>query len=592
MKYQTPEILYFSLKQDHLNEFWSYIEENGCKYFMHSIFKRAKCEMEFKNAADLSIFLKHYESNLLALHVIIDYSSIKSPIQIGYIRDMVVEFPEVQFLFDKHYCPDRSSLDFLFPEDKLKNMTANFPEERLNWQGIKNMIETSLFEVHINDQQSNEDPGILFSRIVNGMDNTFDAANLRYAIKYWKYLYLKVHHCRNFKLVQESRVNNLAICIEEETRQNIFTSYALYANGFRVFPITTRQELEFINKNEFSLPHTNYSVNSTDQISPSGTVIVRDFDLQFEDEDQISIDKIRGYRLCQDTDMKSGSAFSEKHTLEYYHKGWNDLTEKYEGVVNDYWARIGTGRFPIYFITKGPKNSKVVHPDKMKSVTFTEAENPEDSKIILPGFEKPICGLYDPFWALDEVKMVYDATRYKEAKPDYEIQTSRKDHDHSTPLDLYDLANSMIKRAEKYYNEGMYILSALVSNEALEFLNGFHHRLTVKAYYIHAISENAIAMDIVGGNEEYLAKDTQDRVNRIKEDMDRIFFQYDAKNKRYVLNQIYSTCREFCKVHKHFYSEEIFISAIGHLLEGYSIPRLLKKIIRWYNKSKIRNEKE
>lgn len=588
MKYQTPEILYFSLNQDHVNEFWSYIEDNGCKYFKHSIFNRVKCEIEFKNAADLSIFLKQYESNLLALHVIIDYSSIKSPTQVSYIRDMVVEFPEVQFLFDKHYCLTLSSLDFLFPEKKLHNMTVKFPEERANWQEIKNKIETSLFEVNINDNEDDEDPSLLFSRIVNGMDNTFDAANLRYAIKYWKYLDLKVHHCRNFKLVQESRVNNLAICIEEEARQNIFTSYTLYANGFRVFPITTRQELEFINKNKFALPESNYCEKNNEPIAPSGTVIIRDFDLQFEDEDQTSIDKIRGYRLCTKEDMDSSSTFSSNHNLMYYHIGWNDLTKEYEGKENEYWVRLTAGKYPVYFITKGPKNSKVVHPDNEKSVTFTQAGNQEDSKIILPGFEKPVCGLYDPFWALREVKLVYEATRYEESRTDYEIQTSRKDHDHSTPLNIYDLANSMIKRAEKYYSEGMYILSALVSSEALEFLNGFHHRLTVKAYYIHAISENAIAMDIVGGNEEYLAKDTQDRVDRIKEDLDRIFFQYDEKNKRYVLNQIYSTCREFCKEHKHFYSEEIFISAIGHLLEGYSIPRLFKKIFRRNNQKQYK----
>lgn len=581
-----PTLLYFSLhksQKKHSDQFWRWINREGIKYAEHSIFTPAEAPKEFNHAADLSLYLNQYEGNLQSLHIIIDFGSITKN-QASYIRDAIVEFPETQFLFDKHYCHKTSALDFLFPEDELKE------DQIKQWKGILDEINTDLFEIDYNKPGNTQNPSVLFSQVINGFDNTFDASNLRYAIKYWKYLILKVGK-RNYQKLQESRSKHIAICVEEEVRQNIFTSYALYTNGFRVFPITTRRELEICNQNLFEIvPHDIHS-------SKLNGIVIRDYDLQFEDEDGAKIDAIRGYRYCEQDEIKEGSSFkeNEKKFFKDYHIGWNYLMVKYHRNPNRYWSNIAI-RLPLYFITKGPNPtiSEVVHPSKCSNVEFEEADceitNKQGkkeiqtikTKIKLPGFEKPVCGLYTPFFAITEIKKRYDATRYQikeDGEKIYAIRTSRKDHDHSTPLDIYDLANRMIRRAEKYYESKLYILAALVAGEALEVLNGFHHRLTVKAYYIQAIAENAIAMDVVGGNEEYLAKDTRQRVEKINEDIDRIFFKYDEKNKTYVLNQIYSTCREFCKEHKHFESEEIFISALGHLLEGYTIPKLIKILL-------------
>ena len=138
----------------------------------------------------------------------------------------------------------------------------------------------------------------------------------------------------------------------------------------------------------------------------------------------------------------------------------------------------------------------------------------------------------------------------------------------------------MIRRAEIYYNNRRFLLAALVSGEAMEILNGFHHRLMIKAYYLQAIAENAISMDVVGANEKYLAKDAQFRVEKIKEDVERFYYGYEETSSRNVLNHIFSTCRQFCKEHEHFESEEVFLSAMGHLLEGLPITKLLKRILK------------
>lgn len=572
MKHRTPKVLYFSLVPSRITSFWKWVIGEGCQYCKNAVFSRAEAPKRFTHAADLPVFLNQYDGNLQSLHVIIDYESIKGIDNADIIRDTIIEFPEVQFLFDKHYAGQQQLSLFLFPEKELIKYIRSYPKEeqeklKLIWKDIANRIDYFLIELFLNNPDDSLDSSVVFSRIINGYDNTFDASNLRYAIKYRKYLHLKVHHNRNFKNTQDSRFRKLAICIEEESRQNICNSYSLYANGFRVLPITTRQELESVNSGEFKLPSD----------SKNG-IIIRDFDLQFEDEDQSPVDAIRGFRFCEANELKKDSVFAKtvREHLSEYHEGWNDLTNTYHKKNNTFWGNLVQYGFPLYFITKGPKHSDIVHPQKGSKVEIINNRK----KLLLPGFSKPVCGLYSPFQCLPEVKAAYDDTRYSISDSEYEITTSRKEHDHSTPLDVYDMANNMIRRAEAYYNNGRYLLAALVAGEALEFLNGFHHRLMIKAYYIQAISENAISMDVVGGNEKYLAKDAQFRVEKIIEDVNRFYYGYEEKSSRNVLNQIFSTCRQFCKEHEHFESEEIFLSAMGHLLEGLSLYTLSKRLFK------------
>ena len=581
MKHRSPKILYFSLIPSRISSFWEWVNDGGFQYGKNSIFTKVEAPKNFIHPADLPVYLNQYEGNLQSLHIIIDYESIYTKDiedSAEIIRDTVIEFPEVQFLFDKHYADILSVSDFLFPDKELTKYIRSYPKEeqkelRELWNNIAQCVDYSIIELLLNNPEDDCEPSVVFSRIINGYDNTFDASNLRYAIKYRKCMHLKVQHSRNFQKIQDSRYKKLAICIEEESRQNVFNSYALYANGFRVLPISTRQELEEVNSGKIKLP-----TNSKDGI------IIRDFDLQFEDEDQSPVDAIRGFRYCEAADLESGSPFEKqigKKNVENYSVGWNILTEQYNGESNVYWKKLLLKGFPLFFITKGPKHSEVIHPQKSSSVEVSK----KTKKLLLPGFAKPVCGLYSPFRGLPEVSGTYDDTRYLAHDSHYEIKTSRKEHDHSTPLDVYDMANNMIRRAESYYKENRYLLAALVAGEALEFLNGFHHRLMIKAYYVQAIAENAISMDVVGANEKYLAKDAQFRVEKIKEDVKRFYYGYEEKSSRNVLNQIFSTCRQFCKDHEHFESEEVFLSAIGHLLEGVTIKSLMSRIKRIFEKN-------
>lgn len=578
MKHRSPKVIYFSLsgseEKNRSNDFWQWVRlgtANSLTYQKNFLFNRVDVPST-THAADLALFLERcnddlQSNNLQSFHIIIDIESIPDN-QIDVINNLIIQYPEIQFLFDKRKGGKEKDSSYLlsklFPQqafdDDIKNRD-DMQDVKIRWDDVKHSVDVE--SVLISWEEPNVSDEDYIQRIIAGRDNTFDASNLRYAIKYRKYISLKVDHNRNFSKLQDSRRKRLTICVEEETRQNIVNSYGMYANGYRVLPISTRQELKIVNENN---------------IIDKNSIIIRDYDLQFEDEKGQSVDEIRGFKYCSNSDLDNiKKEKGTKNVKKYYKLFWNDFRAKFEGEDNQYWSNLID--YPIYFVTKGPLHSDIKHPSELARVAFDVNKEGLDIKMNLPGFSKPVCGVYSPFQGITEpVENTYLSTRYTEDNNGYKIETSRAGHDHSTPLDIYEMVNTMIRRAEAYYEDKRYLLAALVSGEAIEFLNGFHHRLLVKAYFIQAIAENAIAMDVVGANELYLAKDAMFRVKKIKEDVDRFYYGYEEKSKWNILNNIFSTCRQFCKNHEHFESESVFISAIGHLNEGYEVPDIINEI--------------
>ncbi len=576
MKHRKPEVLYFSIDDKRINAFWSWVKygtKESLTYKKNFLFERVDSAMH-NHSADLSLFLEQYKEqgggNLQSLHVIIDIESIPSE-QVDLICNTVIQYPEVQFLFDRRGDGNQDDLRaLLFPKEQFdKDVVKRDDRAEITktWGRIKDSIQIEFLEINWETQEEEDD--IFMRRIIGGYDNTFDASNLRYAIKYRKYISLKVDHNQNFRKLQESRNNHLAICVEEEIRQNIVNSYALYANGYRVLPISMRKELELTNQ-----------LVAQNIIQSEYVIVVRDYDLQFEDEDERPVDEIRGYKYIGTQDELDSIRLNKKGQIKPNKVGyklyWNDFTSIFENRDNHYWSSLK--QYPIYFVSKASKGShiEIVHPNECSEASICIERNDQE-KLVLPGFSKPVCGIYSPFHGINEIGGVdgtYRNIRYFPKDTNYYLKTSRKDHDHSTPLDIYEMVNSMIRRAESYYEEKRYLLAALVSGEAIEVLNGFHHRLMVKAYFIQSEAENAIAMDVVGGNEQYLAKDALFRVAKIKADISRFYYGHGEKSSRNVLNQIFSTCRQFCKENEHFESEEVFLSAIGHLNEGFGKEKL------------------
>ena len=604
----------------------------------------------FRSSKDLMLFLEKFTDNLSDLIVLIDCNCDIVKNEIGFaknFRSIMIEYPDVKFLFSSNpnwilfdkedignelllKYEDNPELCFSLCNSCLEELNccsekgevkADFLkqlysddngdcEDAEKWMMLKKLCRTKRTKYQkdkIREVRKRMSRMIALEKVnfdfitfslandsclldfVNKRDNLFDASNIRYAIKQWKYAELDVHS-KNFDSVQKSRRDYLAVCVEEEKGQNRFNSYSLYTNGYRVLPITCAAELLELNLQELSLV-------------PS--VIIRDYDLQFYDSTLVksseypnesdTIKAIRGFRdsLKEDTwsihvfDSPCWSTFYK----DYYTIGHpvKSFPKEYKHASQISISKRNTNPIPLYFISKGGWNVDVLSPKHFLGLTVENTEKKKvrcshfinkKNKLCIPGLEKPLSGIHEPFQIIPEINERYRETRKFDS---YYFNTSRENHAHGTSLDIYNIIKSLINRAKKYYTNGKFVHAAVLSNEAIEYLNGFHQSLMVEAYYINAISENALAMDAMV-DEESLSRDTSFRVDKIRNDIERIYAQWGEKSKKRpikmasnTLNQIYSDCRKVCREKEHFDSESIFIGAMARLNEGSFIFKYFNK---------------
>ena len=655
------KILYFSLNKESVKAFYDYnVRKRACEILSFRLFpqscgKGEKGPDNFSHASDLISFLEKKEKqNALPHFIVIDYMSLSEP-QSGDKADSVyrareivlraiIKYPEINFLFDEtrnKYIDEFSFIDFLFVYQKF-NEEFDVVREYHTFKATPDIKRT-------------------YEAIERGRDNLFDGSNLRYASRRYIQKILKVNRY-NFSLFQNSRRDSLALCVEEEQSQNRFNSYALYANGFRVLPVVTANELKYFNS-EFLEKYNNPNI------------IVRDFDLQFPDtegkNEEVAIGE-KKYKI-NEVDCIRGLKFWEfkKDEKQTCPKGYEDKWYVPQSTELSYWSKLND--IPVYFVSKGVARFEfcktIEKQTKKRKDSINRIDSPFQDKAVkqhVRGIKKPVSGIYIPFHYIEEIKdryKTFEILREKsfilremqsltkelqdkknktdsndrdvnrlirlffekyelEEKKWYEkslwflrlnwllkrsglnrktgvskakaeeimknqawvIDTSRENHDHGVPLDVYDLVKSMLERSRKYYENQNYIKAAVISSEVIELLNGFHEALMLQAYHILAISENAIAMNTIGGDERLLKEDTMFRIKKIEQETDRILSRskdegqtlIDRKEFQYnVLNQIFSDCRKTCKEKEHFKAEDCFISAMAHVNEGFTLRELI-----------------
>lgn len=635
------QILYFSVWPGRRKEFTKRVQSFENKYDFQIL-----NEGVFSHALDLLLFLEEEKVHnvLRRLYVVVDYLPFFSD---GYnyekeasaVSRAIIGFPEVYFLFDETESKKIDFTSFLF---KSKSQVEKLAKQYHFFN--KDKLDMGLFA------------------LANQRTNLFDGTNLRYCLKAALYDNLEAHH--NFKRIQTSRRDNLAICVEEERTQNRFESFALYANGFRVWPIMSAHELMDFN--------SKYQKETSDL-----KIIVRDFDLQFPDagedahkdltikdkkEDENLVDYIRGAKYLEN-EKKWRALETNKNNHFWYNLNENPRLFISKGVDN---IKIITSEEKLrecreqqrqkleaqHTTAITAKNQKIANSqaeqnalnkpssDSTSQVVQTEKEDAffEDSKAVtkacdvrslfedkaslqyLHGMHKPVTGIYCSFQNIEIIKNRYDEdVRWDKEKKriekiekqiekiqvesedaktkqelieqtkEYYIQTSRKEHHHGVPLDIYDLIKGMIDRARSYQHKGKFVFSAMVAQEALEILNGFHESLMLKAYHIYAVSENAVCMNLLGGDEHLLKHDARFRINKIQDDLDHLLPKTKKNENRKdlvinILNQIFSDCRQFCKKKEHFSAESVFIGAMGYQNEGYDCSDIINGFIKFGKK--------
>ncbi len=612
------QLLYFSLNKESVNSFYNYLD--GSIWELKDSFRRAIKKEEalnFRHASDLMFFLDKQDSPE-SYYVIIDYLSFynlqfqkkenntneicpirkfernkQMPVQnleqfsireaAKIIRRTILKYPEIMFLFDESWRG----------ETKIEKGKTNFGSF-LFYENAKVALDVNIryHQYSVYD----EDP---FLAIRRNRSNLYDGSNLRYAIMRYMYDSLKVERY-NFSIIQDSRKANLALVVEEELEQNHFNSFCLYVNGFRVIPILSSKELKYFNDLCDNSKTGEEDVRSVQ-------LIVRDFDLQFDDVDDRSsnkisikksnieeieeridiyeVDKIRRAKRGKNNywyilEQKDNKTCQKDITLNWLADG--------KDFINEYWSNLR--HIKTYYISKGPSNIQI-----LKDGFFMEDK---DSNQIIPGLHKPVCGIYESFRSLKNIRQTSDdALKYGKQEDDntknqkYLINTDRENHEHGVPLDIYDLVKSMVSRAKLYQKKHRYSLSAILALDAIEAMNGFHEQLMIQAYHVAATCENALAMSILGGNDKILKADATFRINKIKKDVDRLLSRDNNKDsrtdlKKNVLNQIFSDCRLFCKEKEHFEAEEAFISAMARLNDGVSFKNSSQQINYFFLKVK------
>ena len=539
-------VVYFSNNRDRKKYFWNFCKRQGICYLPKFSFKLLGNDpndpyapkTEYKDPRELINIIEECEFKD-SLHVIIDYISWaefeKYENYSTVFRDIIMCYPEVQFHFDETFTSNNKEFGEFNYTDYLLG-PSNPLSEIVDKDWHKFVISGNFADI--------ENQFIL---LLKGRNNLFDASNLRYAIKKKKFKTLKVNP--NFSKLSDSRFTNPAMVVEEEYHQNMFNSYCLYANGFRVFPVTTATELLDMDKKGGG---------------NSKTLVVRDYDLQFVDEDKANIEekRINEVDWCRTDFVRGAKKIRSDGHYELLEKDNYQCWKSFEGKNT-------------FFVSKGGEGLRI----KLRKNKWLQKRQDHmkqcRKKLKIRGLEKPLEGIYESFQHFHVVKQRYKETRYKPWKEEFKIIVTRIEKDgHSCSLDIYGIARSMVHRAEKYYHDKKYRLAALVAGESIEVLNGFHPSLMKRAYYIQAVSENAMSMSLLGGEESKLVDDLIFRFKKIKEDINRMI--PDRKDRANVLNSIYNDCRVFCRQVEFFEAADEALSFMVHENEGMNVWDCIK----------------
>jgi len=509
--------------------------------------------------------LELIKSGKSRLSAIIDYKSFLSKnSQRGdyatVIRDVILCFPEINFYFDVTDSPSEHPKSKSFLDMFINASGLAIPENLQNKVNLK---------LHSFSRDKSDSP---FESFIQGKDNLYDASNLRYFMKMVRYHELSLR--QNFQTIQESRSSQIALCVEEERSQSLFNSVALYLNGYRVLPITSACELRWANEN----------------IVPD--IIIRDYDLQFSDASK-SYSKTRTRKRGVDDSQAEISKSDVIHIVRgwRFNKVWSSTLDK----NNPYWSNYHS--IPTFYISKGAQNPRG-YTNLILTIPKSQDGNNQqfvngigEAVLELPGIYKPVSGIYTPFHQIDIIRKRYEHC-YKEEEGGLPVITNRTEEGgHGVPLDIYGIVKSMVDRAEGYYENKRFVHAVIVANDAIEIMNGFHQALTIRAYRCLAMAENALATNILGGDENCLQIDTSFRLNKIEKEVTRIASignktdSLNVSKRRNMLNQIYNEIRVYCKEREHFDAENAVIRKMGHLNEGLSLSTLVRSIISIFRKN-------
>lgn len=548
---RTPLILHLSNEKDELpkkiKKILADVDDERFTQFAHISYVHF-CSLD-------SLICRLHITDFLSIKVLLLLNCDCIKFNKAIIQHIILCFPEVNIFFIEDNAETWQYVIFKTESERIKTKR---PQKEIDDRCIasRNNIIAPFHQI-----PSNFTAKQILLKILN-YDNIFDISSLRACTKKYKFEGLNI--IDNYQKYTEYKLCHPAVSIDEESSTAEHIAYCLYACGYRALPISSYLEFRDIVQHLYS----------------KNLLILRDFDLQFADAPRnkeipyrvdirlkesrkkavgiYDVDLIRGYKRLELSG--NDAVWIDFKTKKLEHYCWN--------------IKLNQGK--IYCVSQGYKNLSID-----KNVQLWQIN---DTELSVPGIYKPLNGIYYSLYKANIVNKVRSSTRILPHDEIYPIDRGRIKHQHSLPLDLYNIARPLLERAKNYYLNKQFYLAAVLSQEAADIINGFHIGLMLDAYLIHAKAENAIAMDIAGCNEKDLAEDCRLRIELIKSDVTRLIYETD-QDPQNILNQIFSDCRQYCKEKEHFESEDVFIAAMAELNEG--LPLFSKTSFRSvYNKHK------
>lgn len=532
---QTPELIFFSLNRKNVLAFYQYVKSTGVENHPKSVFRLISESKQdpiyFDSVQDLFFTLEKTSVQIISnLIIIIDIYSIDQD-QMFNVKEMIILYPEIKIVF-LDINNSNEWINFLNINQEIEIRRNESEEIKDKSKVICPVINPDIHSFFISKEN--------FILLINGKNNLLDSSNLRNNLK--QEFQKKLKMSSNFPNNQISRAKNFAICIDEEEKLAYFNSYALYSNGYRSIPITSFVEFNYIKLNEYDSAY-------------KPTLIIRDYDLQFEDLDshgETEIYQLRGLKYNNESSK------------------WNRETKYWDCNVD------------IYFITRFEHSKEKRSPEVKLSFNYKDKIGIDLSKdqksAYLRGISKPINGMYS-IHKFNKVNQVYITAK----ETDLPFNTSRDDGGHSIPPFTSHIAESLLDRSKKYLKDGMYLYSAVTAREALEILNGFHLMMMLDCIYILTLAETSLEISVLGVDDEEIAFYARKRFKDIIKLVKRLTHEND-KARLNVLSQIFNDVRHL------YLDKELYKSADAALNEFVNIRHGIRLDIELNKKKVIRKK--
>lgn len=484
------------------------------------------------NINSLIIELNELDNESLSkLILVIDLFSLEDD-ELSLVKELIISFPEIKFLF-----PTTSSEDLL-------NIFFNELKDDIFFH----LHSFNLFSEDKNDLVNE------FNIALKGKNNLFDASFLRTALRTKKLE--KIGFSNNFNNLCNKR-KALAYAVDEEKTQNYLISYALFKYGYRVLPISSYCEIDKVHKNQ-----------KTNNKPKNLSLIIRDWDIQFEDYPQSSdpktdfVNHMRGIfkKEIWESDKDVWGVFDEIPIFIFSRLSNNNSNEDEPNLVEP-----------------NKNTDKLWHKELLDSLS--KNENNVKKKPDLFGISKPLDGLSE----IEKILILFNDKNFINQPFDIDTICRKRDKSkdkgsHSVPPDIYHIGEKLLFRAQKYYDDKKFLYSAILAQEAMEILNGLHNDLHLDAIYLKHLSEVSLETEYLGL--ENFKKCAQKRFKEIKSEVLRIGSNTKAINN--FLSQIFNDIRHIYKEKEQFDAAEEalkeFIS-VNHSLNVFSTLRQFRNLM-------------